>query len=164
MTRPDILEDLAEVQGLAGIQPAQEHLDVEPRWLREDRRHQRDRERKQNERDTLAIVEELRRSVVVEPCACGCGGRARGRGKYASDECRTKARQERDRVRKAEQRAAALAAIREAEGIVERVCARDGCGVVFPVELNATGRPQEYCSVKCRVLAAVRSWRARRKR
>lgn len=159
----DILADLADVQGLASTQPIQD-LDVEPQWLRVDRRRQRDRQRHEDKRDTQAIVQEMIEAFSPKLCACGCERTVERRRKYASDECRAKARQQRDRARKAEQRAEVLRQIREAEGIAERVCARDGCEVWFPVELSTPGRPQEYCSVKCRVLAAVRSWRERRRK
>lgn len=64
-----------------------------------------------------------------------------------------------DRERKARQRAEALAAIREAEGIAERMC--PVCGVMFPVELGTPGRPRVYCSDQCQIFDRVRRWRDR---
>ena len=152
-----------EAQGLVDAAPYQDDLDIDPAWLRRERRRQLDRQRKQDARDTEAILEQLRASVVVRLCACGCGETVQGRGKYASDQCREAARQERDRERKAQARADALRQIREAEGIEERECARDGCGVLFPVK-HGPGRPQEYCSRRCASLAGVRAWKERIKR
>lgn len=152
--KADIVDLFAEAQTLAPAAP--DDLDVDPEWLRCDRRRQRDRERKQANRDAQAILDEL----LVRPCACGCGRHVHGRHRYTT-ECGERIRSERDRTRKAEQRAEALRMIREAEGIAEREC--PVCGVVFPVELHAPGRPREYCGIGCKALAAWRAWRARRK-
>lgn len=147
----------APAQALSSVQPSQDDLDIDPQWLRDDRRRQRDRERKRDERDTDALIEEIRRQFRRKRCACGCGSKSRRRSKYASDECRSKARRERDKTRKAEQRAEALRQIREAEGIAERECAC-GCGQVFPVE-DGSGRPREYATANCRWRATKRAAR-----
>jgi hypothetical protein len=114
--RLDILSDFSSLQELGD--PIPPEWDVDPTWLRKERRRQRDRERKQRARDEEALFRAIMRRKALQQ-------------------------------------------IREAEGIAEEIC--PVCGVVFPVERGGPGRPRVYCGVLCKVRAAVRAWRERRK-
>lgn len=88
--------------------------------------------------------------------------RAKDRERQARHRERHKERvQERERECKARHRAEVLAELRRLDGIGERVCARDGCTVVFPVMLHVPGRPQVYCCSRCALRAAWGAWKAR---